>query len=88
MAKNKSSENSTELQTVTGNYNYEARLAALTPEKKQELAHLTEHLNTGDIGSVQSFGSELSRIVAQNGNVLLNSVRADNSSEVVQLNNC
>lgn len=87
MAKNKSTESSSELQTVTGNYNYEARLAALTPEKKQELAHLTEHLNTGDIGSVQSFGSELSRIVAQNGNVLLNSVRADNSSEVVQLTN-
>lgn len=83
----KNNENSSELQTMSGNYNYEARLASLTPEKKEELAKLTENLNTGDIGSVQSYGSELSRMVSQNGNVLLNSVRADNSSEVVQLTN-
>jgi uncharacterized protein YaaN involved in tellurite resistance len=75
------------LQVASSTYNYEVRLAALTPEETERLNQLSAELKPGDIGSIQSYGSSLSRIVAQNGETLLNSVKADNTSEVVELTN-
>lgn len=70
-----------------GTFNYEQKLALLTPEERAQCKELTKHINKSDITSVQVYGSELNSVIASNGDQLLASVRADNTNEVVDLTN-
>lgn len=78
------SQQSTALAAV---YDYEMRLAAITPEERNHYLEISSKININDISSVSHYGSELSSVVASNGNALLQSVRGSNSSEVVALTN-
>ena len=72
---------------VENSFDYEKKLALLTPEEREKCLQLTSKIDKNDLSSVQAYGSELSQTVAQNGNALLTSVRADNTSKVVELTN-
>lgn len=70
------------------NYNYDQRLLTLSDEEKSELRELTKDLNYKDIGTIQSYGNSVSRIISQSGHdSLLNTVKASNSKEMVALTN-
>ena len=75
--------------SVTGgnSFDYETRLATLSEADRSKYMAISAKIKLDDPTTIQSFGSELSQTVAQNGSVLLNSVRSDNSSEVVELTN-
>lgn len=68
-------------------FDYEAKIAAMTPKEKEDALALTSKISVNDLSTVQTYGSELSRVISQNGEVLLQSVRSDNTSEVVGLTN-
>lgn len=69
---------------ITDNYDYEKQIAALTPEQKKYYLDIAKSIDINKPASVQDYGMELSNIVARNGDMLLSSVRADNSIEVVK----
>ena len=69
------------------NFDYETQLATLTPEKREQLLALTDKVKSDDLSTVQAYGSELSQVIANNGQALLKSVKGDNTAEVVQLSN-
>ena len=78
----------TALSVAGGNsFDYETRLATLSEADRSKYMAISAKIKLDDPTTIQSFGSELSQTVAQNGSVLLNSVRSDNSSEVVELTN-
>lgn len=73
---------------AVANYNYDQRLMELDDEQKNKLRELTTSLNYKDIGTIQSYGNQVSRIIAQSGHdSLLNTVKASNSKEMVALTN-
>lgn len=90
MAKKKKTENET-TQAVTvkgatsGSYNYAVKLQNMTEEEKGKYLALTEKINPHDLSTIHEYGSELSQVVAENGERLLSSVRSDNGGEIVNL---
>lgn len=68
-------------------FDYETQIALLTPEDRTRLLALTDKVKADDLATVQSYGSELNQVIANNGQALLKSVRGDNTAEVVQLSN-
>lgn len=68
-------------------FDYETKLATLAPEDRTRLLALTDKIKSDDLSSVQTYGAELSQVIANNGQALLKSVRGDNTAEVVQLSN-
>lgn len=68
-------------------YNYDQRIAAMSTDDKTKYLAMTEKLDRNDMTTVTSYGRELSTVISKNGDNLLNSVRGDNSSVVVQLTN-
>lgn len=77
-----------EVETLTqAQYNYDQRIAVMSTEDKSKYLAMTDKLNAHDATSVTAYGSELSTVISKNGDNLLNSVRGDNSSTVVQLTN-
>lgn len=76
------------VETLTqSQYNYDQRIAAMSTDDKQKYLAMTDKLDKHDMTSVTSYGRELSTVISKNGDNLLNSVRGDNSSEVVKLTN-
>ena len=72
-------------QVVTGDtFDYEKKIAALSPAERESYLEIGKKLDVHDMNSIQAYGSEVSSIVSKNGDVLLNTVRADNSVEVVK----
>lgn len=82
----KSTSNDVALRTATSNaYDYSKKLALMTAEDKNKLRALTEKMNVHDLTTLHEYGQELSSVVAENGERLLSSVRADNGGEIVAL---
>jgi uncharacterized protein YaaN involved in tellurite resistance len=69
------------------NYNYDERIALLTPEEKEKYEKIGSTIKVTDVNSVQTFGSELSKTIAQSGDQLLTSVRSSTNNELVDLTN-
>jgi len=70
---------------TTSSYDYSTKLAALTDEERAKYRALTERINPHDLSTIHEYGSELSSVVAENGERLLSSVRSDNGGEIVGL---
>lgn len=70
--------------TVAG-YDYEKRLAALTPEERSKYLALTEKVDVHNLTTVHEYGSELNSVVAENGERFLSSVKATDGGEIVAL---
>lgn len=68
-------------------FNYSQKIATMTDAEKSKYLAMTEAMNPHDIATVQSYGTELSNIISRNGNNLLEAVRGNNTTEVVQLTN-
>ena len=66
-------------------YDYNKKLANLSEVDKEKYRALTEKINIHDMTTLQEYGSELSGVVAENGEKLLSSVRADSGGEIVAL---
>lgn len=77
-----------QVETLTqSQYNYDQRIAVMSADEKAKYLQKTEKLDRHDMTTVTSYGKELSSVISRNGDNLLNSVRGDNSSVVVQLTN-
>lgn len=74
----------TEQPLIADNYDYEKQIAALTPQQKEYYLEISKSIDINKPASVQDYGMELSNIVARNGDMLLSSVKSDNSIEVVK----
>ena len=90
MAKKKKNEEETALVAskggaTSGSFNYAVKLQNMTPEEKGKYLALTEKINPHDLSTIHEYGSELSQVVAQNGERLLSSVRSDTGGEIVEL---
>lgn len=86
MSNQKNPTNDVALRTATTNaYDYSKKLALLTEDEKTKLRVLTEKMNVHDLTTLHEYGAELSTVVAENGERLLSSVRADNGGEIVAL---
>ena len=70
--------------TVAG-YDYEKRLATLTPEERSKYLALTEKVDVHNLTTVHEYGSELNSVVAENGERFLSSVKAGDGGEIVEL---
>ncbi len=70
--------------TVTG-YDYEKRLATLTPEERSKYLALTEKVDAHNLTTVHEYGSELNSVVAENGERFLSSIKAGDAGEIVAL---
>lgn len=70
-----------------GNFNYEQKIATLTPEEREHCYALTKKIDVKDITTIQTYGSELNSVISSNGDQLLSSVRADNTNEVIEMTN-
>lgn len=79
-----SSSQVTEQPLIADNYDYEKQIAALTPQQKEYYLDIAKSIDINKPASVQDYGMELSNIVARNGDMLLSSVKSDNSIEVVK----
>ena len=64
-------------------FDYEKKIASLTPAERDNYMQIARSLDVHDMNSIQAYGSEISSIVSKNGDVLLSTVHADNSIEVV-----
>lgn len=62
---------------------YDAAIAALTPEQKKNVLAKSDSIKLNDINSIMNYGSEVSEMIAKNGDTLLSKVKADKSTEVV-----
>jgi len=69
------------------NYNYDERIALLTPEEREKYEKISSTIKVTDVNSVQSYGCELSKTIAQSGDQLLSSVRSNNNNDLVDLTN-
>ena len=77
-----------QVETLTqSQYNYDQRIAVMSADEKAKYLQKTEKRDRHDMTTVTSYGKELSSVISRNGDNLLNSVRGDNSSVVVQLTN-
>ena len=89
MAKKKQTEKEQKAVSVkgatSGSYNYAVKLQNLTEEDKSKYLALTEKINPHDLSTIHEYGSELSQVVAENGERLLSSVRSDTGGEIVEL---
>lgn len=86
MAKKKTKEQTAVARTATTNsFNYAVRLQEMTEEEKTKYLALTEKINPHDLSTIHEYGSELSQVVAENGERLLSSVKSDNGGEIVEL---
>lgn len=65
--------------------NYSVKISSLTPEERADYKALTEKINMQDLSTLHEYGSELNSVVAENGERMLSTVRADNGGEVVKL---
>lgn len=81
----KETESKAIVNATTGSYDYAKKLAALTDDERKKYKALTEKINPHDLSTLHEYGSELSSVVAENGERLLSSVKADNGGEVVSL---
>lgn len=72
---------------VMGKFDYDKQIAIMSPEDKQRYVALSKGINPADITSIQTYGSELSSVISSNGDLLLQSVRADNTNEVIEMTN-
>lgn len=84
------SSNSTNKQTLvktatSANYDYDKQLAKLTDDEKQQYRDLTKSITPHDLTTLHEYGAELNSVVAENGERLLSSVRADSGGEIVAL---
>lgn len=70
---------------TSGSYNYVTKLQNMSEEEKTKYLALTEKINPHDLTTIHEYGSELSQVVAENGERLLSSVRSDNGGEIVGL---
>jgi len=69
----------TELANAVG-FDYEKHIQLLTPAERKEHLAKADSINESDITSVQMYGSEISKTISENGDMLLDSVRANNSN--------
>lgn len=58
---------------------------ALTVAQKERYGQISKSLVVGDINSISNYGSELSGIISQNSDALLNAVRNTNGNEVTAM---
>ena len=70
--------------TVAG-YDYEKKIAALTPAERAEYLALTEKINVHNLTTVHEYGAELNSVVAENGERFLSSVKSSDGGEIVNL---
>ena len=68
---------------LTG-FDYNKKIAMLTPDEKKEYAIISQSLDCHNNGSLQQYGSEVSTIIARNGSVLLDTVKSSNNIEIVK----
>ena len=57
MAKQTTTEAQSAVAVIGNSYDYETRLAVMTPEEKTKLLALTDKINPKDLASVQTYGS-------------------------------
>lgn len=75
-----------EVATVTSSsFDYQNKLASLTPEEREEYKALTVKINPHDLSTLQEYGSELSQVVADNGRHFLSTIKSEDGGEVTQL---
>lgn len=75
-------------QVATKNdYDYQSRIKSLTLKEKTYYLKKAKSLDVKNINTITDYGSDLSNIIANNGDNLLNAVRGTNSSEIVSLTN-
>ena len=82
-----SNEQTSNMSIITKSFNYDTFISALPQEQKEKYLALSEKIDIHDISSINQYGAELSSIISNNGNMLLESVRANNSDEIVSLTN-
>ena len=61
------------------------KVNTLTPAQKERYQQISKDLVVEDINSINNFGSELSGIISQNSDALLNAVRNTNGNEVTAM---
>lgn len=72
-----------ETNALVSNFDYESKLQTITPDDKVKYLALTDKLDYHNVASLQTYGSDLNNIISKNGDTLLNTVKSDNSVEVV-----
>lgn len=70
---------------TSGSFNYAVKLQEMSEEEKSKYLALTTKINSHDLTTIHEYGSELSQVVAENGDRLLSSVKSDNGGEIVEL---
>ena len=70
---------------TSGSFNYAVKLQEMSEEEKSKYLALTEKINSHNLATINEYGSELSQVVAANGERLLSSVKSDNGGEIVEL---
>lgn len=78
---------SNETTPMVGDFNYDQRIMLLTADERSQYKELAKSLDTRDVSTVQAYGAQLNSVISNNGDQLLNSVRSDNSNEVIQMTN-
>ena len=74
------------LVAATG-FDYKKQIMLLTPKQRKEYLELARSIDEHDLGSIQQYGSDVSKVVESNGNALLENVRSTSNNEVVQMTN-
>jgi len=74
------------LVAATG-FDYEKQIMLLSPKQRKEYLELARSIDEHDLGSIQQYGSDVSKVVETNGNALLENVRSTSNNEVVQMTN-
>lgn len=74
------------LVAATG-FDYEKQIMLLSPKQRKEYLELARSIDEHDLGSIQQYGSDVSKVVESNGNALLENVRSTSNNEVVQMTN-
>lgn len=77
----------TETSLSINNYNYDERIALLTPQEREHYDKLASAINPKDANSIQTYGTDLSKTIARTGDTLLQSVRSTSNNELAQLTN-
>ena len=78
---------SSNINLITKTFNYDDCLLHLTAEQKEKYQTLSDKIDIHDISSINQYGADLSAVISNNGNMLLESVRSNNSDEIVSLTN-
>lgn len=69
--------------TVINNFDYDQKIQTLTPTDVNRYLNLTDKLDYHNAATLQTYGSDLNSIISKNGDTLLNTVKSDNSVEVI-----